>query len=133
VIPPSCQHSAFRYVSLSPFGGMTQYSDLARFVAAFAQLRGYRLRGVFVDERGRSDVTSFHALLREVRLGKATVVLVPDFGHLAHLPCLVGADERTMTRYIRARVVSIADAVERESLMLGEVASEVREFASVGR
>jgi hypothetical protein len=107
-MPPRSQHVAFGYVVLPPFGGIAEYSSLAGPIGVFAQTLGYCLRGIFVEEPGRSDVSSFHALLREVRLGKATVVVVPDFGDLAHLPYLAGADERTIARFVRARVLPVA-------------------------
>jgi hypothetical protein len=112
----------FGYVLLSDHDGMAEYSALAGSIGTFAQAHGYCLRGIFVDQRGRSDESSFQALLRAVRSGKATVLVVPDFGHLAHLPCLSGADVRTMTRYIRAQVVSIADQVGQEPVPPSELA-----------
>jgi hypothetical protein len=35
-------------------------------------------------------------------------VAVPHLGHLAHLPALAAADERTASRYLHARLLVIA-------------------------
>jgi hypothetical protein len=46
-------------------------------------------------------------------------VLVPDLDHLRHNGCLAGADMRTATRYLRARVLPLAPTPQRAPLTAG--------------
>jgi hypothetical protein len=75
-------------------------------LAAFATSQGYVLSGVFSDIRGETE-TGLYAMLAAIRSGAALAVLVIDIEHLRHVGCLTGADVRTASRYLRARVLSI--------------------------
>lgn len=83
-----------------------EYSRIRGLIGRFVRDGGYRLGGVFADKLG-GDSPGFHALLGRVRLSGAAVIVVPHFGHLAHVPGLVGASEWMMFRYVRARVVPL--------------------------
>jgi hypothetical protein len=73
----------------------------------FAAREGYTLGGVFTDVRDRSQ-SGLHALLDAVRRDEAAAVVVPDLGHLRHVGCLAGADARTASHFLRARLVTMA-------------------------
>jgi hypothetical protein len=87
-------------------------------LARFAAQHGLALVGVFSDVRGRTESGLYH-LLAELRRGNAVAVLVPDLEHLQHAGCLAGADVRTATRYLRARVLPLAPASQRAPLLAG--------------
>jgi hypothetical protein len=74
-------------------------------IAAFAQHEGFTLTAVFADVRGRAE--AFYAMVERIGRDGAVAVVVPDLGHLGHLPCLSGADVRSASRYLRARLLTI--------------------------
>lgn len=74
-------------------------------LAAHAAGHGYALTGVFTDVRDRSESGLYH-LLSAVRQGQATAVVTPGLDHLQHAGCLRGADARTASRYLRARLLA---------------------------
>jgi hypothetical protein len=79
----------------------------AHALRRFAVREGYTLGGVFTDVRDRSQ-SGLHALLDAVRRDEAAAVVVPDLGHLRHVGCLAGADARTASHFLRARLVTMA-------------------------
>ena len=74
-------------------------------IAGFAQREGFALTAVFADVRGRAE--AFYAMVERIGRDGAVAVVVPDLDHLGHLPCLSGADVRSASRYLRARLLTI--------------------------
>jgi hypothetical protein len=101
---------AFGYVSVpvSASNHETGVIEAGCVLAAFAASQGYALSGVFSDVRDRTD-SGLYAMLTAIRRGEAVAVLVLDMRHLRHVGCLAGADLRTASRYVRARVMTVAD------------------------
>jgi hypothetical protein len=92
----------------------TSVADLTRTedgvaLARFAEREGYHLAGVFTDVRGRSEA-GIYALVEAVRTCDAAAVVVPDLGHIRHVGCFQGADVRTASRYLRARLLVLQGA-----------------------
>lgn len=74
--------------------------------AAFARREGYALGAVFTDVRGR-DERGFYGLAEYLRRDGVVGVVVPDVGHLTQVRCLVGADLRTVQRFLRSAVLIV--------------------------
>jgi hypothetical protein len=103
--------SAFAYLALPththPGDHEEAIAAARRELAAFAAREGYPLAGVFTDVRGRTEA-GLYGMLAAIRCGGAVAVVVPDLGHLRHVGCLAGADLRTASRYLRARLLPLA-------------------------
>jgi hypothetical protein len=83
--------------------------------AGYARRHGYVVVATLTDTAGRTD-QGFYELLGDLRLGRTSAVVVACLDHLTHHPCLNDADERTITRYLRARVLRLdADASRRRA------------------
>jgi hypothetical protein len=78
-----------------------------RCLARFAALEGFTLGPVYVDRPGREH--GFYRMVQELRRGQTAAVAVPDWTHLAGVGCLAGADLRTASRYLQARLLIALD------------------------
>jgi hypothetical protein len=76
-----------------------------RELAGLAGRHGHVLAGVFTDAQRHTE-QGLYRLLDALRRSGVVAVVVPDLSHLRHAGCLAGADERTMARYLRARVLT---------------------------
>ncbi len=77
-----------------------------RLLIDFAATEGYTLAGIYADLPGQQG--AFYAMFDHLRRVDAAAVAVPHLGHLAHLPALASADQRTASRYLHARLLVIA-------------------------
>ncbi|HET9656762.1 MAG TPA: hypothetical protein VFP72_15525 [Kineosporiaceae bacterium] len=82
--------------------------------AAWAQSEGYALGSVFTDVRGR-DERGLYGLAEYLRRDGVVGVVVPDMGHLTHVRCLAGADQRAAQRYLRSAVLTVGPVLTVES------------------
>ena len=90
-------------VEINPRAADLQVEAWRQEFTHFAVLRGYALAGVFVDASGGAE--AFYTLIERIHSDKVALVVVPDPTHLDHLACLVGADLRAASRYLRARIL----------------------------
>ncbi|HET9656806.1 MAG TPA: hypothetical protein VFP72_15745 [Kineosporiaceae bacterium] len=78
--------------------------------AAWTRREGYCLGPVFTDVRGRGE-GGLYGLAEYLRRDGVVGVVVPDMGHLTHVRCLAGADQRTAQRFLRSAVLTVDPAV----------------------
>jgi hypothetical protein len=105
---PHATPRAFGYVSVPHHVARDDLEEAhvhaGRHLAAQAECEGLTLAGVFTDVRGRSE-QGFYALMTAVREHGAVAVVVPGLDHLRQIGCFTGADARTMSRYLHARLI----------------------------
>ncbi|HET9658450.1 MAG TPA: hypothetical protein VFP72_24065 [Kineosporiaceae bacterium] len=83
--------------------------DWREAFAGWARREGYALGSVFTDVRGR-DEDGLYGLAEYLRRDGVVGVVVPDIGHLTHVRCLAGADQRTAQRFLRSTVLTVEPA-----------------------
>ncbi len=98
----------FGYLSVPPRTSPRELERWRRAIEEFAERENFDLNGVFTDPRGRAE-GGFYALVEALRRDHAVAVVVPTVEHLGYVSATFGADRRTITRFLRVRILTLPD------------------------
>lgn len=101
---PRC---AYVYLSADETEEWHVEARLRRYLAEYARLEGLHVRAVFVDRRNERP-SSFEAMITLLHSGDdddVRIVVLPDLGHVAHIPRVAHLTRAGLARHLGAAVL----------------------------
>lgn len=120
-----CPRPAFAYLTVPRWSDPGTEIPVRRALAEYARLEGLDLRSVFVDVLDESPYA--FAALRELlrRRSEVRTVVLPDLGHVAHLPAVAHLSQAGLARFLGAAVLLVTPGPSTSSWRWSPAAHDV--------